>query len=120
MKAKIVFLLLLSSIFCGSFFSCSEDDDGGYAKKQNKENTVLFKVYSNTPTAPITIQDIPEGYLIIKDHWERQFVTKLYGAQFSASCDDKDVLITGEIYVNGKLLLKREGNRYISLNVDFK
>ncbi|MDR2913484.1 MAG: hypothetical protein LBV74_01380 [Tannerella sp.] len=119
---KNSFLLIFISIFiCGSFNSCSEeDDDGGYSKLKNQENTIKFKVYSNTPGVPITLSDFYFGRLIIKDHWEGVFRTKDWGTNIEASCEDETVLITGEIYVNGELKLKKEGNRHLRLGLTIK
>ncbi|MDR1501573.1 MAG: hypothetical protein LBT43_03860 [Prevotella sp.] len=117
MRIKL-FFILLSIIFLTSFYSCSDEDDGGYIKKENQENEIRFKVYSNTSGVPVTISEFYGGTLVIKDYWEGGYVTKQYGAQFSVSCQDETVLLTGEIYVNGKLRLKKDGNKYIQLIVN--
>lgn len=115
MKSKIS--LILIPLFIGlCVLSCSDDDEP--YKKRDQENNIKFKVYSNTPEALIVISEFYGGTLIIKDHWEGGYTTKQYGTQFSATCEDGTVLITGEIYVNGKLRLKRDGNKYIKLVVD--
>ena len=113
MKLKFI-IPLLAVLICSTLHSCSDDD----VSKDDQENEVTFKVISNTPEAPITISEFLGEHLTIKDYWEGKYVTKKYSAQFSASCEDPEVLITGEIYVNGKLQLKREGNRYIQLTVN--
>lgn len=109
--------LILFSFICIFFYSCSDDDDE-YLKRDNQENRITFKVRSNTPGVPITIDEFYGGVLIIKDYWEGEYVTKRYGAQFTANCEDKTVLITGEIYVNGKLKLRRDGNGQVRLIVN--
>lgn len=101
-------------------YSCSDDDDGGASKKEAQENEITFKVFSNTPDVPITISEFYGGTLVIKNSWEGSYTTKRWATQFTATCKDETVLITGEIYVNGKLKMKREGNKYIQLIVDVK
>lgn len=122
MKTKVLLLILISIFICGSFYSCSgEDDDFGYSKLNNQENTIKFKVYSNTPGVPVKLSDFYFGTsLIIKDYWEGEFITKGWHTGFDASCEDETVLITGEIYVNGKLKLRREANRYLTLDLTIK
>jgi hypothetical protein len=119
MKIKNLFFLL-SLIICCSFSSCSKDDDGGYSKKENQENVVKLKISTNTPGIPIKLNCYFGQPLIIKDNWEKKYITKQYGAQLTATCDDNAVLITAEIYVNGKLRKRSEGNNYIMLGVDIK
>lgn len=117
MNIKII-LVLLSIIICNSFCSCAgEDDDGGFARRRDQENIILKKVLSNTPGIPITITGINGKYLIIKDSWEGEYVTKKSVVQLEAKCKDKRVLMTCEIYVNGKLRLKKEANSYVMLEV---
>ncbi|MUP36832.1 hypothetical protein [Labilibaculum euxinus] len=118
MKIKVI-LIFLSILVCGSFYSCSnEDDDGGYAKRRDQENTIKYKVSINTSDVPVSIRGINGLSLIIKDSWEGEYVTKKSLVQFEARCKDENVLITCEIYVNGKLRLKREGNAYVMLEID--
>lgn len=119
MKIKGV-LVLLSIIICCIFSSCSKDDDGGYSKKENQENVVKLKISTNTPGIPIRLNCYFGQPLIIKDNWENKYITKEYGAQLTAICDDNTVLITAEIYINGKLKKKSQGNGYVLLGVDIK
>lgn len=117
---KNLLIILLPFFICCLFSSCSEDDDGGYSKKLNQENVIKFKVISNTLDAPVTISEFYGGNLIIKNSWENEFVTKDYGTHFFATCENETVLMTGEIYVNGKLKLRKEGNKRIELSVNVK
>ncbi len=106
---RILMLVLLSVSIC-AFFSCGDDDyDGGEAKRNNQENTVKFKLTCNTQDVPVTLYGWGD-YLIIKNSWEGECVTKQYKVLFSAICRDETALLTGEIYVNGKLVNKAEGN----------
>lgn len=119
MKIREVLVLFFIIISC-SFYSCSEDGDGGFSNRQNQENVVKLKVWSNTPGVPIRLDCHFGQPLTIKDKWEGEYVTKQYGAQLTAICDDNTVLITTEIYVNGKLKKRKEGNSYVMLGVDLK
>jgi hypothetical protein len=113
---KKVFFLLVSMIICGSFYSCSGDDDD----KEKQENAVKFKVYSNTKGVPITISGSYGGQLIIKDYWERDYVTKQWVVELSATCEVETVLISCEIYVNGKLKERNDGNNHVRVSVRVK
>lgn len=121
MKTKII-CVLLSIVVCGFLYSCSnEDDDGGYAKERDHENTIIKKVFSNTPGVPITINGLQGGGdLIIKDSWEGMYITKNYVVQLEADCKDEKVLMTCEIYVNGKLRSRKDGNSSVMLEVVVK
>ncbi len=121
MKLKKLAIILYTIVGC-CFLSCSkEDDDGGYSKLANQENKVEFKVYSNTIGVPIKLSGVGQsGYLTIKDYYEEQFVTKNWGAGFEARCDDPTVLMTGEIYVNGKLKSRIAANERLKISVTIK
>ena len=114
-------LILVLSIICLSFYSCSTDDDGGYNKLEDKENKVEYKVYTNSPGIPIRMY----GYqgqqpLVIKESWMGEYITKAYGANMRLLCDDPSVLLTGEIYINGKLKIRREGNSTVMMEIKLK
>lgn len=120
MKIK-KFLVLLPIIVGFCLFSCSEDEDGGYSKLDNQVNKVEFKVYSNTADVPINIEGAPDSfYLTIKNYWNTTFTTKDWGTEFDARCSDPTVLITGEIYINGKLKLRKEANTLLHMYVVIK
>ncbi|MCH7403470.1 hypothetical protein ACFOUP_04725 [Belliella kenyensis] len=104
MKFKSILILFI--IFsCTILSSCESDDD--------KEYSVRKVVYSNTEGAQITLSDIG---LVIKDFWESSanYKSRSY-AEVVAICDDPAVLITTEIYVNGKLRARKEGNGYVKI-----
>jgi len=94
----LVFLLSFSMLS-----SCVSDED--------KEYSVRQVVYSNTKGVPITLNDYR---LVIKDFWEKTdiYPSRSY-SEIVALSDDKTVLITAEIYVNGKLKAREEGNGYV-------
>lgn len=74
-----------------------------------------MKVYCNTKGVPVTINRFggQKGYLIIKDYFEHTFTSEGNGG-ITASCDDPEALITIEIYINGRLSVRKHGNRYLS------
>jgi len=115
MKIK-VFLVLFSILICCFFNSCSDDEDGGYSKREKERHEIVLKVYSNTKGVPVSVQ---QG-LTIKDYWESKYVTQMYGAQIQAYCVDLTVLLTGEIYVDGKLKAKGEANGVLKVNAQIK
>jgi hypothetical protein len=119
MKLKNLAVILYTIIGC-CFLSCSKDDDGGYSKLANQEHVIEYKLISNTSGTQMTISNYNGIPLIINDHWEAKLVTKDYYAQFVARCDNDTTLMTGEIYVDGKLKLRREANSYLDLTVKIK
>lgn len=119
MRSKIVAILLFMLASVG-FSSCSEDDDGGYAKWAAQKNTVKFKIYTNTPGAPVDLYSYFGSPLRIKDSFEGEFVTDRTFVGFLVSGDDGDVLITGEIYVNGRLVEKRHANYRLYMETRLK
>ena len=105
---------------CCSLYSCSEDDDGGYSRLDNQENLVEIKVSSNTPDAPIALEGVKGGYLTVKETWETKYLTKEWGVGFTVRCNDKAVLMIGEICINGKLTQRVEANSTLHMFVKIK
>ena len=68
----------------------------------------------------VRIYGYKSGGLIIKDQWEGEFVTKDWEVQLVAYCNDKTALVTLEIYVNGKLKSRGEGNSYVAIGAKLK
>lgn len=115
---RILFIFFIAAVLGVS--SCAPDD-GGFSDLEKQENEVLVKVHSNTPEAPIRVYGVgAEGGLIIKDKYERKFVTKAWSILVDARCDDPNVLIKVEIYVNGVLRRSKDGNGSVSAGVKLK
>ena len=112
MRIKLFFLLtLIAGLF--SFSSCSDDEN----------MTVKYVVRSNTPGAPIAVSySHPRKNLVIKDYWERTFVIERPRNDY-VTCvgksEDPNVLITCELYIDGKLRAKEEGNKSVSVEYYF-
>ena len=117
-------LRLISYLFffvTASFFTaCSDDND--YVDRQEEVNKVKVVVYSNSPETPVLVEGFPlaGNPLIIKGYWERETMTKSYGARVVAQCEDRSVLITIKIYVRDKLFSKIDGNSYVSTSAEIK
>lgn len=80
--------------------SCHDDDE--------KEYKIKYEVISNTAGAPIYVYN---WGITVKDYWCKEEVSdRSYSHGLKAQCDDPDVLITLNLYVNGKLQASREGN----------
>lgn len=107
MKTKTVLSILSVSFFL-FFLSCSKDDG---------TNEVTLKVYSNTAGVPITLSGggIPGNYLVVKDNFEKRWRTDWDQTYITVRCDDKTVLITVEVYINGKLKEKEHGNSFVEI-----
>ncbi len=108
MRIKLFFLLtLIAGLF--SFSSCSDDE----------HMTVKYVVRSNTPGAPIAVSySHPGKKLVIKDYWERTFVIERplgTSVWCNGKSEDPNVLITCELYIDGKLRAKEEGNKSVSV-----
>ncbi len=86
--------------------SCSESDT----------NKVRFVIDSNTPESPIRVYGARtmSTPVIIKDHFENTVETDDVFVALEARCDDRNTLITLEIYVNGKLKKRASGNRWVT------
>jgi hypothetical protein len=113
MKTKII-LTLFSVVFILFLVSCSKDDDGA--------NEVTLKVYSNTVGVPIRLSGggIDSNYLTIKDYYEKRWSTDWDKTYLSARCDDETVLITVEVYINGKLKKMEVGNSLVEVYYNIK
>lgn len=112
MKMKSI-LILLSVVFFMLHTSCSKDDDG--------INEVTLKVYSNTPGVPINlVGGFPKTVLTIKDYYEESWRTEANETYIKATCDDNTVLITVEVYINGKLKEREVGNSWLRISFKIK
>lgn len=101
-------LLIISFLFFSFLIISCVDED-----LDQKEHLLEYRVYSNTEGALISLTSYS---LTIKDYWEKKFMTKGYFGQIVARCDDPTVLITAEIYVDGKLKARMEKNSYLNLS----
>lgn len=108
---KKVFLFLSIILLC----CACESDEARRLRIENQVNTITIKIYSNTPGALIKL---PELGLIVKDHWEDNIKTKGNSIRVIMECENRNVLMTGEIYVNGKLKTRKEGNQYVIFGVN--
>lgn len=102
MIRKLAFLIaILSSVLV---LSCSSENQDVYTK---------IVITSNTPDALIRISD---HKLVIKNRWEYNKVLSIaQSTGCTARCDDPTVLITGELYINNKLSVKKEANDFLSI-----
>ncbi len=104
-------------LFSFGFSACSEEEED-YKALENKETTIKVKIYTNSDDAPVYVTGggISSPYLIVKGKWENTYNTKNYFAGFEADCEDEKVLLTGELYVNGKLKIRKQANRWIKIS----
>lgn len=112
MRIKLFCLLtLIAGLFL--FSSCGDDE----------HMTVKYVVRSNTPGAPIAVfYSHPRNDLVIKDYWERTFVTERLQndyVTFVGKSEDPNVLITCELYIDGILRAKEEGNKRVFVQYYF-
>ncbi|MFV0506292.1 MAG: hypothetical protein ACK5L5_06225 [Bacteroidales bacterium] len=110
LNIKTIIILVIISL--ATFVSCVEED------VHNQENEVTIKVLSNTPDAIISI-DYPKE-LRVKSGWKYSYKTLDYLIRYSLRCKDSDVLISTEVYINGKLRVKDEGNSYLRVECQIK
>jgi hypothetical protein len=108
MKLKNILTIFLI-VICINLISCSDDTDN---------IKVEYRVYSNTKGALVRLAG-PE-IVTIKDYWEYHHIGSTgETAQVDARCDDLTVLITCEIYLNGKLKSKMNGNGFATASVRY-
>ncbi len=116
MKLKFLFgsLIALAILCC---YSCKKDSD--HSQEENKVKTI---VRSNTPGAVITLVGGNDSGMVLKieNYYEEEFMSKSYGGQTIATCDDPNVLITLERYVWGKLVAKQSGNSHVMTSIVIK
>ncbi len=78
-----------------------------------KKNRVKLVVKSNTPSIPVRVSSYVVEPILIKDFWEISFCTKDTCIELDATCTDKTVLLTLEVFVNGRLRETNYGNGYV-------
>lgn len=111
--SKLNTILFISLFFC--FTACDKDED-----LDSQENHVRVMVKSNSSEIPFTVQSQKHGSLTVKEKWEFTETTKDYYGGISVSCADNTVLLSGKIYVNGKLKAERHANEYLDLTIRLK
>lgn len=112
--AKIRFILIaLCSVL---LFSCSKDE----VDLDDVTNVVNFKVTSDSPNQPFEISATDGYHFKTSGNWEKKITTKNYFASLIIECDNPNTLLKGQIYVNGILVRKKEGNQYIHIGLRLK
>lgn len=106
MKGTIKLVTLLLSLFL--FYSCSSDDD--------TSREITFKVYTSNSESIIQIQATETPLIRTQGSWEKTFKSdKDTTIGLQVYCEDRNTLLTGEIYVNGIKKTTQEGNSNIGL-----
>lgn len=84
----------------------------GCSEKDNHTNRVTYIVDSSAPDAPIRVvgADPRSTYIEVKGHYENTITTDAEVVSMVANCDDRNVLITLEIRVNGERKDRVSGN----------
>lgn len=112
--AKIRFILIaLCSVL---LFSCSKDE----VDLDDVTNVVNFKVTSDSPNQPFEISATDGYHFKTSGNWEKTITTKNYFASLIIECDNPNTLLKGQIYVNGILVRKKEGNQNIHIGLRLK
>ena len=82
--------------------------------KGEKQALVKFVVRSNTPEAVVRVMtSFNNEPILIKSYWEKSGLVTVESGTYvriGASCKDPEVLLTTQIYVNGKLKAERDAN----------
>lgn len=107
-------ILLLS--FASLCSSCAEEDIAEI------ENKVTYKFYTSAPGQSVKLQQCVGSRtpLNVTTNWERTAITKAKYAVMEASCEEPNTLLTCEIYVNNKLKVKKQRNKWIRISVTLK
>lgn len=103
MKQRLyLFIALLSMVVTVS--SCSDDDEENWL---DKENTVTYVIKSSDPTAELTVHGKDMLSFKLKGNWKHTETTTEVCVSMWVECEDPDVYVVCQIYVNG--VLKAEG-----------
>ncbi|MCH3970906.1 MAG: hypothetical protein LKE47_11160 [Prevotella sp.] len=113
-KIFIPFILLLLTVT-----ACSSDGDD-IEKKNNRENSVTYKISCNSPVAHVRVWDGKDNPIII-GNWETSFVTKGYTTEMIVTChEDPYATLTCQLYVNGKLVCQRSDYEEVKIQYKLK
>lgn len=97
--------------------------------KEDEPKTIKYEISCQDPTMPIAVRDLvdmPLGVVFL-DKWDYTFYTNDEYVSFIAEAYNSMQypgnvilpLITGKIYVNGKLVQNLSGNGYLNMRYDF-
>lgn len=97
-------LLIPCCLVLAALTGCSEKDDPA--------NRVTCIVDSDSPDIPVRVvgADPRSTYIVVKGHYENTIRTDAEVVSMVANCDDRNVLITLEIRVNGERKDRVSGN----------
>lgn len=84
----------------------------GCSETNDHPHRVTYIVDSDTPDVPIRVvgADPRSTSIVVKDHYENTVTTDAEVVSMVANCDDRNVLITLEIRVNGERKDRVSGN----------
>jgi len=111
---KFIFNLLFVCLATVLFISCDDEID-----LSEQVNNVTYKVKTDSEVSFI-INGFHGNNLVTKGNWEHSEKTKETFAMLCISCDSASALLSVEIYKNGKLLKKQEGNSFINVKARLK
>jgi len=115
-KKMLYALLPIAFVFVSS---CSDEErDGGGNRIAVQKHTVKYKFYSDDGSR-LHVEGHGDDFEV-KGPWESEFVTDEPHKKISVNCTNCNALITGEIYVDGKLKAKHSRNSRLQLCVDLK
>ena len=99
---KIFFLVILTC------YACSKDTPS--------VNRVRVEVEANSDE-PVRIYGTNSGSengIIIRKHYDTSFVTDAVVFSIDARCKDENTLIRIKVWVNGRLKVQKDGNKYVT------
>ena len=112
---KILFVLLLFITMAFSYSSCSKETD-----LDEQKHRVEVRVKGDKEGVKIRMDSYFGTPMYFTESFEGEFITDAYCLSFDVFCDEPYVLLTLEIYVDGKLKVKRYGNRMVKSVIRIK
>lgn len=114
-------VICILGIFMGlSFISCSSEET--WEELEAKENVVVYEVICSDANATVHLSDLlyHPSIINVSSGWRGEVTSNSYSAPMTMQCDDPYVLMTGRIYVNGKLREERSGTSYVQVSCKLK
>ena len=105
-------ILLCAVLFC----ACNDDEERNYVIK--------YVMRANTDSAVQMLWPIPEPSCWVENYYECSDTIKesdaTYSVYIECRCEDTVTVMTGELYVDGKLKATKEAKSWLRVSYQFK
>jgi len=115
---KIIILLVLTIGTLFVFQSCDSDN----TPIEERDNLIKYRITSDTPGAQLHVNatGLKGSGLYVKEHFEKELYTKDFFAVIEVECDDPNVAIHVELFVNKKFRISDDGNSRVFISERLK